>query len=49
LDGSGVDRAIGVAMVLYRDRVEKKTLKKHLGSEDHHTIFEEEVVSLLLA
>lgn len=40
-DGSGLDNAIGVAAVLYRDRQWKTT---KLGSEKEHTVYEGEVV-----
>jgi len=48
-DGSGIDSGIGVAAVLYRNGELKATLRKHLGSEDCHTVFEAEVVGLSLA
>ena len=45
----GQDRQIGAAAVLYRGRVEKKTLRKHMGSEENHTVFEAELISISLA
>ena len=48
-DGSGQNGKIGMAVVLYRHRVEQGSLRKQLGSEDLNTIFEAEVLSLSLA
>jgi len=48
-DGSGMDGDIGAATVLYRNGEMKAILKRHLGSEDRHTVFEAEVVGLSLA
>ena len=42
LDGSGHDGQIRAATVLYRDRAEKKAVRKHMGSEECHTVFEAE-------
>ena len=48
-DGSGKDGQIGAATVLFRDRVEHSSLRKHLGSQEHHTVFETELRGLSLA
>jgi len=48
-DGSGIDSGIGAATVLYRNGELKATLRKHLGSKDHHMIFKAEVIGLSLA
>jgi len=48
-DGSGHNGQIGATAVLYRGRVEKKTLRKHMGSEENHTVFEAELISISLA
>ena len=49
LDGSGIGRQVGVAVVLFRNREEIRELRKQIGPEDQHTIFEGEVVGMLLA
>ena len=36
-------------MVVYRHRVEQGALRKQLGSEEQHTVFEAELLSLSLA
>jgi len=46
-DGSGHDSQIGAGMVL--DGVKQAALRKHLGSEEHHTVFEAEVLGMSLA
>jgi len=48
-DGSGKDGQIGAAMVLFRDGVEHSSLRKHLRSQEHHTVFEAELLGMLLA
>jgi len=48
-DGSGKDSQIGATTVLFRDRVEHSSLRKHLGSQEHHTVFETELRGLSLA
>ena len=48
-DGSCTDGLIGASAVLYVDYTQVATLRYHLGSEDHHTVFEAEAVGLLLA
>ena len=48
-DRSGKDDQIGATAVLFRDRVECSSLRKHLRSQDHHTVFETELLGLLLA
>src|SRR5882724_2945121 len=48
-DGLGQNRQIGSAAVLYKSSVEKCSLRKHMGSEKLHTVFEAEVLGLLLA
>ena len=47
-DRSGLNGQIGAAVVLYRDSIEQGTFRKHLGSEEQHTMFEAEVLSLPL-
>jgi ribonuclease HI len=49
-DGSGVNKHIGAAAVLYRrGRPTPRTLRYHLGSEKDHTVYESEAVGLTLA
>ena len=48
-DGSCTDGLIGASAVLYIDYNHVATLCYHLGSADHHTVFEAEAVGLLLA
>src|SRR5882724_5852990 len=48
-DGSGIGSGIGAAVVLLRNGEEKCTLRKYLGKEGEHTVFEAEVMGLALA
>jgi hypothetical protein len=48
-DGSGCDGGIGAAAVLYRKGVKKKHLQRHLGPDTEHTVYEGELVGILLA
>jgi len=48
-DGSGKDGQIGATAVLFRDGVQCSSLRKHLKSQEHHTVFEAELLGLLLA
>ena len=48
-DGSGLDGQIGAAVVMYKPGSGPKTLRYHLGPASEHTVFEAEVVGLLLA
>ena len=48
-DGLCHEGGIGVEAVLYRGGAEKQSLRKFLGSEDRHTMFEAEFLGLLLA
>jgi len=47
--GPGQGGQIGAATILYRDGVEIRTIRKHLGSGDKHTVYEAEVLGLSLA
>ena len=49
MDRSGHDVQIGATAVLYRGGVEKKPLRKHMGSKEHHTVFEAEILGISLA
>jgi len=48
-DRSGHEGGIGALAVLYRGRAEKRMLRKFMGSEETHTVFEAEVLGLSLA
>jgi len=48
-DGSGIDRKIGAAAIMFKQGVETHTLRKLVGDECHHTVYEVEVVRLTLA
>src|SRR5882724_4829309 len=48
-DGSGHEGGIGAAAVLYRGQEEKHMLRKFMGSEETHTVFEAELFRLSLA
>ena len=45
----GIGSGIGAAAVLFRNGEEKCTLRKYLGKEGEHTVFEAEVMGLALA
>ena len=49
VDGSAIDRKVGAAAVLYKHREVIKSLHFHLGSESEHTVYEAELVGLVLA
>jgi len=40
---------VGAAAVLFRNREERGVLRKDLGKENEHTVFEAEVMGLALA
>jgi len=49
-DGSGINKSIGAAAVLYRQGcTHPRVLRFHLGSADDHTVYESEAVGLTLA
>jgi ribonuclease HI len=47
-DGSGYKGGIGAAAVLFENGIRKKTLKYSLGPDTEHTVFEGEVIGVLL-
>ena len=47
-DGSGYHGGIGAAAVLRRRGKPEKTLRFHLGSDEHHTVFNGEQIGMLL-
>ena len=48
-DGSGYEKGIGAAAVLYRGSAQPRHLQLHLGSDRQHIVYEAEVCGLLLA
>jgi len=48
-DRSGHEGAIGAAAVLYRGSIEKKAMRKFMGSEDRHMVFEAELLRMSMA
>ena len=48
MDGSRIEGQIGATAVLYCDGVLKRKMRMRLGSEKHHTVFEEEGIGLIL-
>ena len=49
LDGSCIDGQIGAAAMMFKHGEEVCTLRKHIGDEYHHTVYEAEVIGLTLA
>jgi len=45
-DGSGHEGGVGAVAMLYRGRVEKCVLRKFMGSEETHMVFEAELLGL---
>ena len=48
-DGSDVDRGVGAAAILFRDGQRRGTLKFYLGASSSHTVYEAELVGIILA
>ena len=48
-DESCIEGRVGAAAVLYREGEEIRSVRKHLGTEEEHTVFEVEVIGLILA
>jgi len=48
-DRPGQGGQIGAATVLYKNGEEKRSLRKHLGSTEQHTVFKAELLGLALA
>ena len=48
-DGSSIDGGVGVAAVLFVNDTAWQSLQHYLGSEKHHTVYEAELVGLILA
>ena len=47
-DRSRIDGGVGAAAMLYKEGKEIKSLHKHLGPEEHHMVFEAELVGILM-
>ena len=47
-DGSCIGGGVGAAAILYRNGIECDILRKHLGSEEHHTVYEAEIVGAIM-
>ena len=48
-DSSCIDGQIGAAAVMFKQGEEVGTLRKHVGDEYHHTVYEAKVIGLTLA
>ena len=48
-NGSSIDRGVGAAAVLFINDTAQQPLQHYLGSEKHHTVYEAELVGLVLA
>ena len=48
-DRSGTGGGVGAAAVLFRNGKEREVLRKHLGKEGNHTVFEAKVMGMALA
>ena len=48
-DGSGIEGMVGVAMIMFWNGQEVKSIHYLLGPLTHHTTYEAEVVGVLLA
>jgi ribonuclease HI len=47
-DGSSHDRKVGAAAILKREGNSDRTLRFHLGSADHHTVYKAKLVGILM-
>ena len=48
-DGSDINGGVGAAAILFRDGIRQKTLRAYLGTSEHHTVYEAELVGIMLA
>ena len=48
-DGSDIDGGVGAAAILFRDGRRRRTLRAYLGESTRHTVYEAELVGILLA
>jgi len=49
LDGSCIEGNVGATTVLFHSGQEKRVARKHPGPDCEHTVFEAEVIGLMLA
>ena len=47
-DGSDIDGGVGAAAILFKDRRRRSTLRAYLGESTQHTVYEAELVGILL-
>ncbi|KAJ3845301.1 ribonuclease H-like domain-containing protein, partial [Lentinula raphanica] len=47
-DGSGFQKGVGAAAVLYRDGEEQRVLRYRLGHEDDHEVYEAKCVGMVM-
>ena len=47
-DGSGIDGRIGVAAILYQDRILQRKMRMKLGLSKHHTVYKGEGIGMIL-
>ena len=47
-DGSAHDGKVGAAAVLQREGKQDRTLKLHLGTTEQHTVYEAELVGMIM-
>jgi hypothetical protein len=47
-DGSAIDGGVGTAAILYQNSQRVDTLRYHLGPATEHTVYEAEIVGMLL-
>ena len=48
-DRSSTEGSVGAAAILYINGTQHETLQHHLGSEEHHTVYEAKLVGPILA
>src|SRR5882724_561149 len=48
-NGSCIKGKVGAVAVMFKQGVERQVLRKHVGDESQHTIYEAEVIRLTLA
>ena len=46
MDGSCIDGKVGAAAMMFRQGEESHVLRKYIGDECHHTVYEAEVIGL---
>ena len=48
-DGSCIEGKVGAAAIMFKQGVEQQVLRKQIGDEFQHTVYEAEVIRLTLA